>query len=213
MARSSIGAGPRIIVLLLLVIVLVFGGLLWFDFLGFINAKETLSPILSLIGQRQPTKIEEVEAPALLEEQRVSKQWEALQLRAEELDKREAELNQKEQELQQKMEALQEREKSIEEKEKSLNAKTRLYENKKANLEQIANYLTGMPPENAVDIMQNMDDQQLIDILRTVDRVAAEAGEQSLVPYWFSLMAQEAPDRAARLQRKMIKKPSSENGG
>lgn len=212
MARGSIGAFPRIIVFLLLIVALVFGGLLWFDFLGFIDAKGTLAPVLSLVGLGKRTEIEDVESPLLLEEERFNKQWEALALRASELDKREEELKQLEQEIEQKAEALKEREKALEDKEKSFNARTRLYDNKRANLEQIANYLVGMPPENAVGIMLNMEDQELIDILRTAERLAGEAGEQSLVSYWFSLMAEQNAERAARLQRKMVKKPPQDGG-
>lgn len=212
MAGSTIGAFPRIIVFLLLIIALVFGGLLWFDFLGFIDAKGTLAPLLSLIGREQRTEIENIESPLLLEEERFNKQWEALSVRASELDKREEELLQMEREIEQKAEALTEREKALEDKEKSFNARTRLYENKRANLEQISNYLVGMPPQNAVDIMLNMEDQELIDILRTTERLAVEAGEQSLVSYWFSLMADQNAERAARLQRKMVKKPPEDDG-
>jgi flagellar protein FlbB len=80
-------------------------------------------------------------------------------------------------------------------------------------MEQIAQYLVGMPPASAVDIMMNMEDQDLIDILRTVERLAQEAGEQSIVSYWFSLMAERNPERAAALQRKWVKKPEPNIGG
>lgn len=213
MAGSGIGAFPRVIVLILLIVALAFGGLLWFDFLGFIDAKETVQPVLSLVGMQKRTEIEDIESPVLLEEQRFNKQWEALRLREEELVRWEEALAEQEMEVQQKLESLEEREKALEDKEKSFNARTSLYENKRANMEQIANYLVGMPPRDAVQIMQNMEDQDLIDILRTVERLAQEAGEQSIVSFWFSLMAQDNPERAAALQRKMVKKPSPSLGG
>jgi len=201
--RSGIRPGPRILVLLLLTIALAFGGLLWFDFLGIINAKDAVAPVLSLMKIRTRTKVEET-VPDLLDEQRIAKQWEAINIRSEELDTRETVLAEKEAELQQMLESIEEKEKAITEREKSFNERTSQYENKSANLEQTADYLVGMPPQNAVAILVKMEDQDIIDILRTVERLAQAAGEDSIVSYWFSLME---PDRAAVLQRKMVKKP------
>ena len=110
---------------------LVFGGLLWFDYLGIINAKDTIAPLLSLLRFRTRTPIEDVEAPELLDEQRMAKQWEALTLRAEELDRREEAVVQQEAEVQQKLESLKEMEKALEEREKSFNERTSQYDNKK----------------------------------------------------------------------------------
>jgi flagellar protein FlbB len=206
--RGSVRTGPRILLLILLIIVLVFGGLLWFDYLGFVDVKDTLSPVVSLITRRRRTQVEEIERPGLLEDQRLAKQWEALDLRAEELDRREEGISLREAELEEMMETLKEREKSLEEREKSFNTRVNLYENKRANLEQNARYLNGMPPADAVSILMNMEDQVVIDHLRTAERLAQEAGEQSIVSYWLSLIAQENPERAAEIGRKMARQPS-----
>ena len=211
--RSGARPGPRIILLLLLIIVMVFGGLLWFDYLGLVDIKDTLSPVLSLVTRRRRTQVEGVEEGVeLLDTQRVAKQWEALEIRAEELDSREDEIQMKEQEILEMIETLQEREKALEEREKSFNTRVNLYENKKANIKQNARYLTGMPPENAVDILMNMDDQVAIDHLRATEELAQQAGEASIVSFWLSLIAQREPERAARLQRKMALKPTELEG-
>lgn len=206
--RSNVRPGPRILLLLLLIIVMVFGGLLWFDYLGFLDVKDTLSPVVSIFTKRRRTKVEEIAGPELLDERRLSKQWEAMDLRAEELDVREEEIVLKEMEIQEMIETLQEREKAIEEREKSFNVRANLYDNKRANVEQNARYLTGMPPAAAVDILMNMEDQDAIDHLRAAERLAAEAGETSVVSYWLSLIAEQDAAHAARLQRKMALKPS-----
>ena len=65
-----------------------------------------------------------------------------------------------------------------------------------------------MPPKNAVAILVAMDDQDVIDVLRKADEVAAARGEASTVAYWLSLMPGE---RAAEIQRKMANKPLSIN--
>ena len=52
----------RVIVLLLLVLVHVAGGIVWFDYLNVIDAKTVLAPLYSLIGRegrRQPTAVTE----------------------------------------------------------------------------------------------------------------------------------------------------------
>jgi flagellar protein FlbB len=180
------------------------GGLVWFDYLGLIQVKERLAPAYELIGLETAEKIEEPDDELLLEQQRLAKQRKALELREEELDEREQQIEQMEEEVQQKLETLEEREKALAEKEKSFNERVNQYENKSANLRQSAEYFTGMPPEKAVDRLLEMDDQEVIEILRTAERMAQEAGEDSIVSYWLSLMP---PDRAAQLSRKMIKKP------
>ncbi|MBU3850095.1 MAG: flagellar protein FlbB, partial [Candidatus Treponema excrementipullorum] len=64
--------------------------------------------------------------------------------------------------------------------------------------------LNNMPPQNAVDILVAMDDQDVIDILREADKIAAETGAYSLSSTWLMMMP---PERAAQIQRKMLSKP------
>ena len=204
MIRSGIRTGSRIMVLFLLVLALLFGGLIWFDFLGIMNARDAMAPILSIFNARTRTQVEDLQNIELLEDQRAEKQFEALVLRSEELDQREEAIIQKEAEIEQIVESLEELEKVLEEREKSFNEKVNQYENKNANLEQTAKYLVGMPPASAVEILSRMEDQDIIDLLRVTERLAQAAGEDSIVSYWLSLMD---PERAATLQRKMVKKP------
>ena len=96
---------------------------------------------------------------------------------------------------------LAQKEKSLNDREKSLNERVATYENRSTNLERIAGQMTGMPPAAAVERLVRMDDQDVIDIFRAVDQLAARSGQESIVPYWLSLMP---ADRAATLQRKMI---------
>ena len=58
-----------------------------------------------------------------------------------------------------------------------------------------------MPPKKAVDRLQAMtDDLLIIEILRAVDTESVRIGQQSMVPYYLSLMSS---NRAAVIQRKM----------
>jgi len=201
---GSTRSGLRIILFILLIAVIFLGGLLWFDFLGIIDVKYRFAPVLKLIGIETPQKIENSDDMLLLDRERLDKQLQALDIRAEELDKRENEISLKEAEVKQKLETLTENEKSLVEREKSFNDRLKAYEDRDRNLRQSSAYFTGMPPGDAVERLLGMDDQDIIDIFRTTELIAKEAGTDSIVSYWFSLMPS---DRAAELNRKMLKKP------
>ena len=198
---SPVGMGFRILILLLLVVVIALGGLVWFDYLGVIDAREVLAPVLRLV-RRQQVQVD-AEDPLLLEKERLAKQIEALALRSEELSSWQAELATREAELTQKIEQLQSREEALDDQEKVFNERVEAFDNRRDNLRQNAEYLVGMPPEEAVKILLQMEDQLVIDLFRTAEEQARAEGETSLVAYWLSLMP---ADRAATLQRKMARK-------
>ena len=204
MEYSSVGAGFRVVILLLLVAVLVLGGLVWFDYLGIVDAKRLLAPVFTLIrGERI---VVDSEDPLLLEKERLDKQLEALALRSEELAAREQELAAGQAEVDQMVEQLEEREQTIEDREKVFNERLQAFDNRRVNLQRNSDYLVGMPPGNAVKILLQMEDQDVIDIFRITEEQAQATGELSLVSYWLSLMPAE---RAAVLQRKMSRKTGS----
>jgi flagellar protein FlbB len=202
-ARS--GTMGRAVVLMLLILALMGGGLLWFDYLGMIDAKGILSPVYRLLGVRvRPIQRSLNESPDLLEDERRKKLEETLLLREQEIEKRNSDADAKDAQVSQKAQDLEDRERALADQEKSFNDRVKEAETREVNVEQNARLLTGMPPENAVKILEAMGDQDVIDILRKVGNIASEAGEDSIVPYWLSKME---PGRAARIQRKMTEKP------
>ena len=199
----------RIIVLLLLIFILAAGGLVWFDYLNIIDAKNFLAPVYQYIpfigkeGRTQPKTLpEEV---LNLDAERLAIRLEALELSNMEMDTRQRDLNLRYNDIEQMAHELEERQRALEEQENSLRAQADDAENKDSNVERNARNLSGMPPERAVAIMAAMDDQDLIDILRKTEEIARASGVNSIVPYWLSLMD---PVRAAELQRKMTGRPS-----
>lgn len=206
-AKGTIG---KTIVLLFLIIILVFLGLFWFDYLGVIQAKKFFEPVYRLIGLQPQTSVSAVDGnfvvQADLDADRIAKRLEALDLRAEELDKREADLEVKEAEYLQIAQELDERQLSQEEREKTFEQIQKKYDDKQLNYRAIAEQLNGMRPEAAVDILVAMEDQLVIDVLRKVEEIAVETKSSSMVAYWLSLMPAE---RAATIQRKMTTKPAS----
>ncbi len=197
------------IVLLMLIIIMALGGLLWFDYLGVIHVKTVFAPVYKLLGKEpQTSKTSTQSAPITsdLDQDRLDKQRESLNLYKEELDKREEDVAQKEKLNEQIAAELTVREKSQEDREKTFNNTIKLYDDKNVNIGQIAANLNGMRPEAAVSILVAMDDQTVIDVLRKVEEIAKEKGASSLGSYWLSLMP---ADRAAEVQRKMLSKPES----
>ena len=198
------GPGPRIFVLTLLVVLLLAGGTVWFDYLGIIDATRLLSPVLRLVGIEAAEEVPEPEDAALLSRARLEKRETAVAQLADELDQRRDELDALEQELEARRQELDAREQELAEQENSLNQRVQQFENRRAMLVQNVQTLTSMRPEDAVDILAGYDDQLLIDTLRVTEELAQEAGELSLVPVW---LAELPPDRAATIQRKMTIKP------
>ena len=138
MARgANIG---KTIALFFLVLILILGGMLWFDYLNVINAKKVFARV------------------------------------------------------------------ALEEREKTFNNEVKKYDDRNVNIEQNAKNLASMRPADAVEILNAMEDQDVIDTLRKVEQLAQAAGKMSQVSNWLSLMP---PERVATLQRKMTNKPVS----
>jgi flagellar protein FlbB len=198
----------RTIALLLLIAILSAGGIIWFDFLNVIDAKSVLAPIYERIpfvpgiGRIQPkTQPDEI---LELNSERLAIRLEAIELLNLELDTKKRDLDSRSGEIEQMAQELEERQKGLEEWENTLKAQVADAENKDRNVEQIARYLTGMPPRNAVAIIAGLDDQYAIDVLRKTEEIAQAEGTVSIVSFWFSLMD---PVKAAELQRKMAGRP------
>lgn len=199
----------KTIVLLILIIILAFGGLLWFDFLGLIHVKKMFSPVYKLFGMQPQTSVTSTSTKPLfadLDQDRFDKQRESLEIFKQELEKREEDTLILEKKNEQIAQELEDREKSLKERETTFNNKVDKYNKRELNITQIAANLEGMQPKAAVEILNKMDDQLTIDVLRKVEERAQASNTASMVAYWLSLMT---PERAATIQRKMVVKPVS----
>ncbi len=196
------------IVLIMLIVIMALGGLMWFDYLGVINVKRVFSPVYRLLGKEPQVSAVNSSSPvtADLDQERIEKQREALELYREELERRETEISEKEKLNEQIALELSNREKTQEERERVFDQTVRQYDDRNLNIEQIALNLNGMQPQAAVNILLAMDDQVVIDVLRKVEEIAARDGSSSMGSYWLSLMPAE---RAAEIQRKSLSRPDS----
>jgi flagellar protein FlbB len=197
---SDVRPGARIFILLLLVIVLTLGGIIWFDYLGLVDAKSMISPLYRLVGLGARSSVVPDDDPMLLDKERLASQRDALTLRQQELDTRQAALDLKEKQLAQLGQDLNDRQAALEAQQKALIDAQKSIDDRRVNLEQNAVYLTSMAPAKAIAILAKQDDQYVIDTFRTVEAQAKKTGTDSIVPIWLSLMP---PERAATLQRKM----------
>jgi len=197
----------RIVVMLIMIVALALGGLFWFDYLGVVDAKAVFAPALRLAGVKTRTgQALPADSPTLLDDERFSKQIAAVEAMRQELDQREKAATERQAAVEAMAQEIADRTKALDERENSFKQLTERYENRRANVEQNARYLTGMPPADAVKILAASDDQTVIDVLRAVEELAAKSGEASVVSYWLSLLP---PDRSAAIQRKMNVKPAS----
>jgi flagellar protein FlbB len=194
------------LLLLLLIVILAGGGMVWFDYLNVIDAKTVLAPVYRLIGlePRSQSPAEEGELLSL-DAERLAIRLEALELRNMEMEQKELELSSRQNQIEQMAQDLEERQKALDERENSLNQRIEDADIRARNVEQNARYLNGMPPASAVEIINRMNDQDAIDVLRKTEEIAQAEGGASIVSYWLSLMP---PDRAAELQRKMTLRPT-----
>lgn len=205
MARSR-GVGKSI-ALLFLILAIILGGLLWFDYLGIIKAKSIFAPVYKLFGLQPQTSVSATSSKPLqanLEDDRLAKRLEALEIRSQELDKRESDIARSENANEAIARELEDRQKSQEEREKTFNNEVKKYDDRSTNIEQISTYLQNMPPKTAVEQLLGMDDQDIIDIFRITDAQALASNTASMTSVWLMNMPSE---RAAVIQRKMASKP------
>jgi flagellar protein FlbB len=202
MAKGDLG---RSLLLLLLILIISAGGLLWFDYLNVIDIKTTLAPIYQRLGLGGRTQTAVPKGELLnLDAERLAVRLETLDLREMEMRKQEDDIKVRLSEIEQMSAELEDRQKSLDDRENSMNAVSEQLTARERNIEQSARYLNGMPPQNAVAIIQSMDDQDAIDVMRKVEEIAQAEGAASIVSYWLSLLP---PERAAEIQRKMSIRP------
>lgn len=208
MAGKHGGIGKTIF-LLFLIIIMIMGSLLWFDYLGVINAKKIFSPVYKVFGlapQSSVTATTSKPFTADLDDDRLAKRIEALDIRKQELDKRESDVSKAESENEAIAKELEERKKSQDEREKTFNNQLKKFDDRDRNIETIVTYLNSMPPATAVAELEAMADQDIIDILRKADTLAEGSKSASMSSVWLMNMKAE---RAAAVQRKMANKPVS----
>jgi flagellar protein FlbB len=206
--------------MLFLILLLIAGGIFWFDYLNVIDAKGLTGPVFDALrgvplinrilppgaGRSRPAPVDD--GFINLDAERFAVRMEAVELRIMELEKQEQDMQTRQGQIEQMAQELEERQKSLDERENSFNAMLSDAEIKDRSVEQNTINLINMPPQRAVGILAAMDDQDVIDVLRKTDELAQASGSSSIVPFWLSLMDSQ---RAAEISRKMVSRPPSLN--
>ena len=212
MARGNGGIGKSIF-LLIWIIILVLGGMLWFDYLGVIKAKKVFAPVYKLFGLTPQTSLSASNSKPLeadLDDDRLAKAWEGVEIRNQELDKREGDIVKVEEQNEAIAKELEDRKNSQDEREKTFNNQLKKYDDRNLNLEIIVNYLNNMPPQTAVEQLISYDDQDIIDILRKADEVAKANKTVSMSSTWLMYMSRAGQsERASLIGTKYLNKPET----
>jgi flagellar protein FlbB len=201
----------KVLVLLLLVLLLLAASIFWFDYLNLIDIRTLIAPVYRLPFVERMTGTAARSQPAIgnddfldIDAERLAVRLEALRLQESELDRQKSGLDEKQNEIEQTAAALAERERSLNDQERAVREAREAAESYDKNVEVVAGNLNSMRPDDAVNILVNLDDQFAIDILRKTDALAAASGTASLTSVWLSRLP---PERAATLQRKMAARP------
>ena len=195
----------KIISLLLLILLIIVGGLVLFDWLGLFSLRQQFAPVLRLVGldlseEGQSTVINSED----INEARLRQQLEALELVRKELTDWEQQLTQQTEELDQREQKLRQSEERLEQQLSALQERENLYRERNAKIDQMARNFTGMPPPQAVAQMNEMEALLVVDILRAAERIALEENSGSLVAFWLSLMPAA---RGAEVSQLLVEKP------
>jgi flagellar protein FlbB len=191
--------GFTVMFLLILLIIVLFAVVYWFNYLGLVNLPRAYSKIVSRIPAIPYGK--DIADPFLLEKEFFDKLKVTYESQFTQLKQYEDQLKAKEEQTNEKEKAISELEASLKEKEENIYRKLKEYDDYKENIKKEAIQFINMPPADAVKVLNNMDILKVVDILRAMDEYFASIGETSLVPYLVSLMP---PDRAAKLSEYKI---------
>lgn len=196
--------GFTVMFLLILLIIVLFAVVYWFNYLGLVNLPRAFSKIVSRIPAISYGR--DINDPFLLEKEYYDKLKISYESQFAQLKQLEMQLKSREEQANEKEKAITESEKALKEKEENIYRKLKEYDDYKENIRKEAIQFINMPPAEAVKVLNNMDILKVVDILRAMDEYFASIGEASLVPYLVSLMP---PDRAAKLSEYKIEGAST----
>ncbi len=134
--------------------------------------------------------------------------WSRLEKEKKRLEEQELKIEEESKQLSMEKEKLAQREESLNKKLEGLNAEKELFEqnkknisNQEQNIRDMANRMQSMPPKDAVEIVANWSNSDLVKVLLEMERNAKSSGKKSVVSYLLTLFPRE---RAALLMSLML---------
>ena len=191
--------------LVILILLIMVGGLIIFDWLGLMSLRQEFAPILRLVGlNAAPDPNTSESEGASLNDARLRQQLESLELKRKNLEELEQKLLQRSDELDERELAITQAEGQLQQQLNSLEERENLYRERNTKVEQVARNFSDMPPAQAVAQMNEMEALLVVDVLRAAERLATQGEASSLVSYWVSLMPAE---RGAEINKLLVSKP------
>ena len=173
----------RVLYLLLLIFFLLTVGFFIFDYYGLIDADE-IFPALA----KKPSLVNwDKESPTEVEKLEYKKARERLDEELVEIEKIRQSLEEDREKIQSENEKLSEMKKSIQEKEKQMALSKKDKESRLAKIKVLANKIANMPPPKAKELLENWPDQDIIDVLKQMDKDAEEEGTNTITTYLLTL--------------------------
>ena len=192
----------RRLALLLLISILFAGALLTFvlDKVGVIN----VSHYLKYLQPKNPEKLEDMEYPGEVDKVAYQKMAEKLQEKEEQLAQKEEKLKEQTDNINNQQTEINAVKKNIEVERDALKLLAQDLSNRDKKVRDIASKVMNMPPEKAVEMMNNWRDFDIIDVLHKMDKLSEEEGVAQITPYLLTLFT---PERRAEISRKMLLPP------
>jgi flagellar protein FlbB len=197
---KSVSDKAKTIYLIILIIFISGFGLLWMDYIGFLDINKYVEKF-----KGEPASVLEQagDEPSLIEREEFEKEKQKLEERIEDLDKREAMIVDAEKSLQHEKEKIQEITKGLELEKKKFEKNRKQYAGYLKNVEVLADKIGNMPPEESVQIMVNWEDPLIIDVLRQMDANATAAGTATITTYLITLVPKEKASRIMYLMTQL----------
>jgi len=206
----------RAFYLLLLIFFLVAIGFFVFDYYKLINADE----ILPFLAKKPATVNWDEESPTEVEKLEIEKAKERIVEEMAEIEKIRAELQAQKEKLESDAQNLEEVRKGIKEKERQMEVRRKEEENRQNKLKVLANKVGNMRPMDAIGLLENWPDQDIIDVFKQMDKDAEEEGKPTITNYllslfeakrrsviankWLDSEADKVPDESARTDEQMV---------
>lgn len=193
----------QILILLLLIVIASMGALIAFDYLGLIR----LNFMKRSYVDPKFTQRVDLTGIDLLDSERLYKVWSSMDEWESELKAQAELLSLKDKEVDEKTALLSTETEAFKKEQESRAVAARDNLSREEKFYDITVNLLGMPPETAVKSLEKMADYDVIEILKSADKIAEERNQGSMSSYWLSLMD---PEKVAAINRKRLQSPIEE---
>ncbi len=184
---ASLSDKARAVYLVLLIFFLMLIGFFAFDYFQIINASE-IFPFLN----KEPGLVNaDSESPSELEKLEFRKEMERLAKDRDEIIQKEDELKKEKERLEAELEKIEELKRGLSSKENELKSAESEKNSRGKLVKVMAEKVANMPPDNAVQMLINWPDKDVIDVFIQMDKDAEQDGRQTITTYLLTLFPAE----------------------